>query len=521
MKVYQDMWARKHLLSPQRQLHVGLRRYLNRHKEESLKDIETAIARGANVNLISNFSIKKITTGQTKQLTIYREEVFSCTPLVFAIESTPPDTICDLVDILLKAGADVNNRESYDSQSSRNSALMALFNNTTFSMNIKMALLNLLLKQELLIQSVDELAKVTAFLSELIRNHHINAYPFCKKLMNAGMNQDDNLVNDLLHEAIIANYQIIVSYLLKQKPVNQWGMGTHDYQDKNRVFSATYTPLINAVLAGNLDIIQLLLKKGISVNKRSADNKLPMEEAILQSKLSVINLLLPHTDLAQFTSTGDTLLILALKKKEKDNALIHALLKAGANPQQTNDANETALHHAARLGNEDIMPALLQEASPDYVNHVNKHGNTALLIAAQHNHNNIVEYLLNAGAEDISNKKGKTAEHVARDYPTKKALITLRQEKEAHVFFRAIQLCQSQKNAVTTSYDDTEKNTSVGTLLQTMPPLIKTVTSAATQKKQSMDEMILYFGKLVEMTRVKKSDTKKEEPILNSNKKPI
>lgn len=78
----------------------------------------------------------------------------------------------------------------------------------------------------------------------------------------------------------------------------------------------------------------------------------------------------------------------------------------------TKDFNgETDLMKAADVGDLDfILEALPKDSSSEYVNAQNHYGNTALMLAANHNYVLVVEELLAAGADvTIENSVGQTA----------------------------------------------------------------------------------------------------------------
>jgi len=450
------MWARRHLLTPQGHFNVGLKRYLLRHKENGLQDIKNAIARGADVNCIGDFSVKEVIDHQTKTHVYYVKKVLKGTPLVFVIESATPEKVLDLITLLLAVGADVNNNKSYANSNTSyayTTALIATLNNTKLPLNTTLDILGLLFKHGLKIQSRKEVEKIALFLSKLIKSKHPSSPALCDQFIEAGLQENDELLHDLMHDAIIANNEKMVSYFLKLQPANHWGTGTNSYRYEEQYVKLT--PLIQAIIRDLVDIVQLFVSKNVNIDKRNEKNTLPLEAAIMQGNLPIIKLLAEEANLAQLTSTGDPLLIQALKKR--DNAIVAILLKAGVNRAQTNEANETALHQAARMGNEEIMPLLLDEASEAYLNQVNHQGNTALYIAAKHHHPNIVRCLLKAGAEDLENKNGMTAELATLDYPTKKALITQREDQTVNAFLRAIQLLQPQKMILDTRKDPQKK----------------------------------------------------------------
>ncbi len=112
--------------------------------------------------------------------------------------------------------------------------------------------------------------------------------------------------------------------------------------------------------------------------------------------------------------------ILHLMISEGRNDFIQYLLDNEANITLVNRNGNSSLHLA--VNNIAITNALLEKArqtlNPDefitFINQQNKFGNTALLLAVENNNPEVIQALLNAGANpSISNNDGFTALHLA------------------------------------------------------------------------------------------------------------
>ena len=91
------------------------------------------------------------------------------------------------------------------------------------------------------------------------------------------------------------------------------------------------------------------------------------------------------------------------------------LLEMSAPHWKTDDAGETALHTAARIGHVPSVQSLVRHGAG--VNAQNTHRWTPLLLAARYGHITIVEELVAAGADvDARGFHGWTALHLAHRY---------------------------------------------------------------------------------------------------------
>ena len=107
---------------------------------------------------------------------------------------------------------------------------------------------------------------------------------------------------------------------------------------------------------------------------------------------------------------GDTLLMIAVKKKHIK--CIDILIQARADQNILNYNGNTAFKIACAAGNLDILKKL----DIKYINTPNKIQDTPLIVAAYYGYSNIVEYLLDVGADpSIRNTAGKTALDYAQE----------------------------------------------------------------------------------------------------------
>jgi ankyrin repeat protein len=224
--------------------------------------------------------------------------------------------------------------------------------------------------------------------------------------------------------------------------------------------------LAEAVLFRNRTAVENFLALGVDPNEPEPDGTTPLMRAVNGAALDIAQLLIDASaDVNKANYYGVTALYIAAR--EGDAAATRMLLNAGANANVTLPAGETVLMTAAKAGNREVVEALLTGgvdgvslreigearaaariaeaagyASPanpaiatNYAD-VNArerwYGRTALMIAALEGHADIVDLLLEAGADaSLVDAEGSTALSLARssgnlDVAAKLAEVTAR-----------------------------------------------------------------------------------------------
>lgn len=149
--------------------------------------------------------------------------------------------------------------------------------------------------------------------------------------------------------------------------------------DLNQKILYSYTALMNASAAGNLEIVKLLTSAGSSIDLISKDNKTAISLAIENGHPEVFEYLNQNSN---FPVTIDIDI-----KREIDKRILRK--------------REENFIHAAGVGNIELSK---REISNNInVNAVNLRGETALYLAAYTNKVDIVDYLVQSGA-DINQK---------------------------------------------------------------------------------------------------------------------
>ena len=137
----------------------------------------------------------------------------------------------------------------------------------------------------------------------------------------------------------------------------------------------------------------------------------PLDVALQQARVEMVKLLLAKG--AKFHG-GEVALAALSGNQEESPAMITALLQAGADVNSRNDRlvggfSFTALYAASHKGNKDSVKLLLAQPGIK-LDETHDGGDTALMVAAEGGHAEIVEMLLKAGANvRITDISGETA----------------------------------------------------------------------------------------------------------------
>jgi ankyrin repeat protein len=159
-----------------------------------------------------------------------------------------------------------------------------------------------------------------------------------------------------------------------------------------------YTPLVIAILEGQLEVAELLLGNYASAHQRV--NKLPpIVHAVIKPNipLQCIQLLLNYGAIltTPFGPYYYNALHWAISNGNVD--AVDLLVCRGMDMEETCDGGRTALQVAAKFGMTTIAKLLLAKGAN--INHRSHNGNTALIWAAYHGHAETVQLLVNEGMD--------------------------------------------------------------------------------------------------------------------------
>jgi len=213
------------------------------------------------------------------------------------------------------------------------------------------------------------------------------------KLLFQYLSYDKDYVfkEDMLFVYIKANLNDEVQYILEHK--NECNI--------NSVDPVTgFSCLIIATYNNNINIVKLLLERGVSVNQYTPVNhETPLIIASANGYEKVLECILDYTPYIEETNAdGKTALILA--SEYNYIRCVNILLMHYADPNHVDSNSYAPLHYACSNGNIQMMECLFRfNANPTLKTN---QGRTLLMIASIIGNDDIVKYLLKRGIEDIN-----------------------------------------------------------------------------------------------------------------------
>jgi len=189
---------------------------------------------------------------------------------------------------------------------------------------------------------------------------------------------DANLSPKDLFNAVVVQDLNTIRKILTSVPKEK-SLDFINYVDDNGT-----TPLHQAVCLGDEEIVSLLLEKGADCNIQDNNGTSPLMIATCENNASIVQLLLKREAKVEF---------------------------------QTNDEKATALHFAVDRDNSKIVKSMLESPSKEnFINLKEGVGKTALYIATVKKNVELVEMLLNHGADaNLSDNNGITPLAIAND----------------------------------------------------------------------------------------------------------
>lgn len=175
-----------------------------------------------------------------------------------------------------------------------------------------------------------------------------------------------------------------------------------------------HSALSAALLEGHAEVAELLMRRGADTDVRDAEGRPLLYLLVLEGRLEMATLLIDKggVPLESRDSEGRTALHVASWQGCAE--IVQLLLQHGANPNAQDNEGRTPLHSVAWTGHAEVGRYLLKAKSISVDLSCHHQGATALSIAAQEGYYNIVALLLEKGANpDHMDKYGRSPVKVA------------------------------------------------------------------------------------------------------------
>jgi uncharacterized protein len=227
----------------------------------------------------------------------------------------------------------------------------------------------------------------------------------------------DRMFNTALHYAARGGRKELVGLLLDKGA------------DINQANADGSTALALAIAGRRQDVVQLLLERGASTAGLAPRGSTLLATAAFGGDEQLVRVLLDHgCDPNEPDGTGKGPLVYASAKAL--TPIVRMLLDAGADVNRAYAHNLTALMWAAGYPNivaapDGIATAELLAARGASIRAVDDRGRSALMIAAERGHAEMVRWLIAQGADaSLRDGQGKTAADLATDAAVRNALQT-------------------------------------------------------------------------------------------------
>lgn len=221
-------------------------------------------------------------------------------------------------------------------------------------------------------------------------------------LMVAVRNGHTDMV-DLLHERGV---RLTLSQLAHLHQFKELFRRIETLTDVNETSGDEPPPLVTVAKAGDLQLVEYLLKRGADINGQGNTRGTALMNVAGLKDLAIAKLLLDRgADVNAKTAGGDTALMCAAGKGNVD--LVKLLFDKGATVKGTGTYG-TVLDYAVHAGEPDAIKLIIEKGAD--VNEVPEWGYTPLMRAAERGHVKAVKLLLEKGARvNAITRYGNTA----------------------------------------------------------------------------------------------------------------
>jgi len=203
--------------------------------------------------------------------------------------------------------------------------------------------------------------------------------------------KNDMQTIELMHKAASTGDLNILTSLVETSRLSP------DSQDKKG-----WTPLLRAAKVGHTAVVDFLCENKADLNPETKDKNTPLMKACKRGQAEVVEILCKAGAELDRKNKGGATAMMLCAMHGKDDPLRH-LVRYKADPNQQKDVGYSALMIAARLG-KGFQAAQLIHAKAN-MELVDKTGETAIAKAQKGNHRDIVQLLLENGAEHNVSKK--------------------------------------------------------------------------------------------------------------------
>ncbi len=178
-----------------------------------------------------------------------------------------------------------------------------------------------------------------------------------------------------------------------------------DKTDKSILNNFKQTPLHLAAFKKHIGIVELLVKKGFSVNAPDKYFITPFMYAARNGFVNILRCMIESNgECVNFSCVGSLSALYQSVMKQKLPVVKYLVTNGAEIDAQNNEYEFTALHEACWIGNMEIVEYLVDKGADVTIKE--KEGNTPISIAARKGHLEVVEFLL----ENENIDEGKTAE---------------------------------------------------------------------------------------------------------------
>uniref|UniRef100_A0A673MAW3 Fibronectin type 3 and ankyrin repeat domains 1 protein-like n=1 Tax=Sinocyclocheilus rhinocerous TaxID=307959 RepID=A0A673MAW3_9TELE len=210
-----------------------------------------------------------------------------------------------------------------------------------------------------------------------------------------------------LHNAVLRSDELELCRVLQSIKV------TVDVPDK-----LDFTPLMVAVMKGFTSGVQLLVRHGADVNKKTNSGKDSLMLACFHGHLDVVQFL-RSCGASLSSRDGSGCCALHWAAAGGHLPVLHHLMQDGCEVDVRDDATWTPLMIVSVMTGDTAVASLLITAGAD-VNVQDRDGKTPLMVAVLNNYEHLVKILLDRGADpNIQNQAGINAVQMARAFERK------------------------------------------------------------------------------------------------------